>query len=73
LCVPFDCKIIAASIKFISSDAVSITAGNSYQVKLYKMNNNSGKTTDASNYDFVGDFSGLLLDSSDNGGFPFKF
>jgi|SaaInl5LU_22_DNA_1037371.scaffolds.fasta_scaffold85660_2 hypothetical protein len=72
LCVPFDCKIVAASIKFISNDAVSITAGNSYQVKLYKMNNNSGKTTDASNYDFVGDFSGLLLDSSDSGGFPFK-
>jgi len=72
LCVPFNCKIVGASIKYISNDAVSITAGNSYQVKLYKMNNNSGKTTAASNYDFVGDFSGLLLDSSDNGGFPFK-
>ncbi len=72
LSVPFNCKIVGASIKWISSDAAAITAGNSYQVKLYKMNNNSGKTTDASNYDFVGDFSGLSLDSSDNGGYPYK-
>jgi hypothetical protein len=72
LCVPFNCKIVGASIKWISKDGAVITAGNSYQVKLYKMNNNSGTTTDSSNYNFVGDFSGLLLDSSDNGGYPFK-
>lgn len=72
LSVPFNCKIVGASIKWISNDGAAITAGNSYQVKLYKMNNNSGKTTDASNYDFVGDFNGLSLDSSDNGGHPYK-
>ncbi len=72
LSVPFNCKIVGASIKWISDVGAVITAGNSWQVKLYKMNDNNGKTTLAGNYDFVGDFAGLLLDSSDNGGFPFK-
>lgn len=72
LAIPFDCKIVGASIKWISVDSAVISAGNSWQVKLYKMNNNSGKTTDSANYDFVGDFTGLVFDNSDNGGYPFK-
>jgi hypothetical protein len=72
LAIPFNCKIVGASIKWISSGSAVISAGNSWQVKLYKMNNNSGKTTDSANYDFVGDFTGLVFDGSDNGGYPFK-
>ena len=70
--VPFDCKIIGASIKWISDDTPIITGGNTWQVKLYKMNNNAGNTTVTSNYNLVGDFSGLLLTSADSGLYPYK-
>ena len=72
LAIPFDCKIVGSSVKWISADSAVIAAGNSWQVKLYKMNNNSGKTTDSANYNLVGDFTGLVFDNSDNGGYPFK-
>lgn len=36
------------------------------------MNNNAGDTTVASNYNLVGDFSGLLLTSADSGLYPYK-
>ena len=70
--VPFDCKIIGASVKWISDDTPTINGADTWQVKLYKMNNNSGNATVASNYDFVGDFSGLLLTSADSGLYPYK-
>jgi hypothetical protein len=70
--VPFDCKIIGASMKWISDDTPTINGSDNWQVKLYKMNNNAGNSTVASNYNLVGDFSGLLLTSADSGLYPYK-
>lgn len=70
--VPFDCKIIGASMKWIADDTPTINGSDNWQVKLYKMNNNAGNSTVASNYNVVGDFSGLLLTSADSGLYPYK-
>lgn len=72
LTIPFDCKIVGASMKWISDDTPVINGSAEWQVKLYKMSDTAGNTNVAGNYTLVGDFVGLLLTSADSGLYPFK-
>ena len=74
LTIPFDCTIIGAGIKWIyNSPIATLDAGDEWQVKLYKMTNLQGSTTNSGSYGSPVDFTGLLFDSSDSNTFPYKF
>ena len=74
LTIPFDCKLVAASVKWISNSAVTIlNASDEWQVKVYKMSNPQGSVTLTANYDPPVDIAGILLTSTDNNTFPAKF
>ena len=73
LSIPFDCTITDASVKWISSTAVNITGTDTWQVKLYKMNNASGSTSVVNYTNTPIDFTGIVLTVADNNTFPAKF
>ncbi len=74
LTIPFDCKLVSASVKWISNSAVTIlNASDEWQVKVYKMTNTSGSVTVTANYGAPVDITGILLTSADNNTFPAKF
>lgn len=74
LTIPFDCKLVSASVKWINNSAVTILNGSdSWQVKLFKMNNPSGSVTLTANYAAPVDITGILLTVADNNTFPAKF
>ncbi len=69
---PFNCKIVSIALKWISDDAVSINAGSSWQVKIFKMTSPTGSTTVSGNYASGVNIPGIVLDTNDTGGFPIK-
>ena len=74
LTIPFDCKLVSASVKWISNSAVTILNGSdTWQVKVYKMGNPTGSVTLTANYDPPVDITGILLTAADNNTFPAKF
>ena len=74
LTIPFDCKLVSASVKWINNSAVTILNGSdSWQVKLFKMDNPSGSVTLTANYAAPVDITGILLTVADNNTFPAKF
>lgn len=72
--VPFDCKLVSASTKWIHDTPLNITAaGASWDVSVKTMTNNQASATDASNYSGAATvLSGLSLTQADNGTFPNK-
>jgi hypothetical protein len=74
LTIPFDCKLVSASVKWISNSAVTIlNASDEWQVKLFKMTNPTGSVTLTANYGTPVDITGILLTTADNNTFPAKF
>jgi len=72
--VPFDCKLVSASMKWIHDTPLNITAaGASWDVSVRTMTNNQASATDTSNYSATATvLSGLSLTQADNGTFPNK-
>lgn len=72
--VPFDCKLVSASMKWIHDTPLNITAaGASWDVSVRTMINNQASATDTSNYSAVATvLSGLSLTQADNATFPNK-
>jgi hypothetical protein len=72
--VPFDCKLVSASMKWIHDTALNITvAGASWDVSVRTMTNNQASATDPSNYSATASLlPGLSLTQADNGTFPNK-
>ncbi len=72
--VPFDCKLVSASTKWIHDTPLNITAaGASWNVSVRTMTNNQASATDTSNYNPGSTIlPGLSLTQADNGTFPNK-
>ena len=72
--VPFDCKLVSASMKWIHDTPLNITAaGAAWDVSVRTMTNNQASATDTSNYSATATaLSGLSLTQADNGTFPNK-
>jgi len=72
--VPFDCKLVSASMKWIHDTPLNITAaGASWDVSVRTMTNNQASATDTSNYSATATLlPGLSLTQADNGTFPNK-
>ncbi len=72
--VPFDCKLVSASMKWIHDTALNnIAAGTSWDVSVRTMINNQASATDTSNYSAVSTLlPGLSLTQVDTGTFPNK-
>lgn len=72
--VPFDCKLVSASMKWIHDTPLNnIAAGVSWDVSVRTMINNQASATDTSNYAAVATLlPGLSLTQVDTGTFPNK-
>lgn len=72
--VPFDCKLVSASMKWIHDTPLNnIAAGTSWDVSVRTMINNQASATDTSNYSATSTLlPGLSLTQVDTGTFPNK-
>ena len=72
--VPFDCKLVSASMKWIHDTPLSIALANStWDVSIRTMINNQGSATQTTNYSATATvLPGLQLSQADNGTFPNK-
>lgn len=72
--VPFDCKLVSASMKWIHDAPLNnIAAGTSWNVSVRTMINNQASATDTSNYTATATLlPGLSLTQADTGTFPNK-
>tara|TARA_R110000744_G_scaffold354872_1_gene461296 strand:- start:804 stop:1544 length:741 start_codon:yes stop_codon:yes gene_type:complete len=72
--VPFDCKLVSISTKWIHNSALNIALVNStWDVSIRTMINNQGSATQTTNYSATATvLPGLTLTQADNGTFPNK-